>query len=162
MDAPAMYAKNVQSPKATCHRHTAYWHSPLRVLSKHSELESTCQTHDIIWIHTRFDLLQSRHIISINPLQIFIVERIVRVHRRILDILSLRHRCRTDYGRRLDDRIVEDAIRKRVGPGVVDVVWEVADGAIGRVGGVGTVREDVGEEGLNVVRDEGAGVEGVL
>lgn len=126
----------------------------------HSELKSARQRHNVIRIDARLNLLQPPHIVSPNAFQILVIERIIPVNRRVRNILTLRNRRRPDSARRFNQRVVECRVVERIDVCVVNIGGEVCDGAGGWESGVGTFREHVGKEGLDIVGNEGAGVEG--
>ena len=109
----------------------------------------------------RLHRAQSVNVRPIDALERRVEHRVVAVQRRVRDVLALALRDLRQARGALPRGVVERLVGG-LGPiRVVDVERKEALGARGGVRGrvVRAVREDGGQEGLDVVRDEGAGAQ---
>lgn len=126
----------------------------MAITQRNSELPPAGETHDVLRVVLSLYGLQARQIASINLGHLRPVHRIIAVQRRVADILTFGICSGGDRRRARLDGVDEVLVGEVGDPGEVQVEREQASGAVWRVCGVGSVREDVRIEGLDVVGKE--------
>ena len=129
-----------------------------------SELEAAGERHHVVRVDARADLRQPLRVALVELVERAVEDGVVRVEGEAADVLAGAGGVVGDLLRALADGVEDDVVGEIGAPGVVEVQRQEPLGAGGRVGGgaLGTVREMVGEEGLDVVGDEVAGLPGEL
>lgn len=129
-----------------------------------SELEAAGERHHVVWVDARADLRQALRVALVKLVKRAVEDRVVRVEGEAADVLAGAGRVVGDLLGALADGVEDDVVSEVGAPRVVEVQRQESLGARGRVGGgaLGTVREVVREERLDIVRDEVAGLPGEL
>ena len=127
-----------------------------------SELEAAGERHHVVRVDTRADLPQALRVALVELVERAVEDGVIRVEGEAADVLAGAGSVVRDLLRALADGVEDDVVSEVGAPGVVEVQRQEPLVAGGRVGGgaFGTVREMVGEEGLDVVGDEVAGLPG--
>ena len=124
-----------------------------------SHLPATSEAHEVAWVVLRLQRLEPSQIITEDPIEGRVEHRVVAVEWCAGDVLTLVHSDLCQVRRTLARSVVHRVVSGLCTVRVVDVEREEALSARGWVcgGRLGAVREEGGEEGLDVVADERAG-----
>lgn len=128
---------------------------------RRSELPAAGEAHNVLRVVLCLERLETREVSAVDALERRVEDRVVAVQSGVRDVLALRKHDLRKVCRALASRIVHGVIGEVQTPCVVDVEREEALCARGRErgGALGRVREDGGQEGLDIVADEVTGLE---
>jgi len=147
---------NVSNTTLACHILRMDWlyQSDEPCIAPLLELPTACQAHHVERIIPRFHRLQLRHVVAIHLLQWGAEDGVVRIQRRISDLLATVLRNCTELRSTLLDGVEHGLICRLAVPSEVHVRRLEGRCAIRWIGGIGAVGEDTRKEGLNGVREE--------
>lgn len=126
----------------------------MAITQRNSELPPAGEAHDVLRVILSLYGLQARQVTSVDLGHRRPIHCVIAVQRRVADILTFGVRSGGDRRRARLDGVDEVLVGEVCDPGEVQVEREQAPGAVRRVCGVGSVREDVRIEGLDVVGKE--------